>query len=498
MSSRYPILDNRPIDQWKVTELKEELKRRKLTTRGLKDELIKRLDESIRSEMENANLTADNGLDTDPEAEDDLPAPEKIDKQEKIGEQEKTEGYVSQKAKNDIDINNDTYQTPNTEVEPQVTSEQEATNEKVSDPVQDTTIHGENASAIGEDSTSKFDMNDTSGLVNEEKIRELEITDGTGSAALETNQVIEVGTEVTTETVTEVTTETVIGVTTETVIENVEPVVSLTAQDLQNKSGNLETEPERDDSLPENDDPKPIDVEDKVNKSDPYNQVSEVNPVLGFEVKSDSISTETVTINEKNELKDNIIADDVKLELDVKREMVQPSSSDDAPEGGKSHPMDVEEPQTNKVSVEDTGGNNAANVDDIKKDDTADLGSEKLNLDRSSGDDFMDEDVIEGKQIDSKSNYDEIGVKKEKEEAPPTKEESHVDIVGEDIQAETKVTIMEEKNGPAASVKRKLNGADYISSLFLLTRIIFLHFNFFNSFVDLVFAMNPFPQYDRM
>ncbi|KAI4345208.1 hypothetical protein L6164_012351 [Bauhinia variegata] len=54
MSSRYPILENRPIDQWKVTELKEELKRRKLKINGLKDDLIKRLDEALRIEREAA------------------------------------------------------------------------------------------------------------------------------------------------------------------------------------------------------------------------------------------------------------------------------------------------------------------------------------------------------------------------------------------------------------------------------------------------------------
>ncbi|KAK1591656.1 hypothetical protein Q3G72_011239 [Acer saccharum] len=54
MSSPYPILDNRPIDQWKVTELKEELKKRKLKSSGKKDELIRLLDQAIRIEREAA------------------------------------------------------------------------------------------------------------------------------------------------------------------------------------------------------------------------------------------------------------------------------------------------------------------------------------------------------------------------------------------------------------------------------------------------------------
>ncbi|KAJ0450350.1 putative transcription regulator SAP family [Helianthus annuus] len=58
-SSPYVVLENRPLDQWKVTELKEELKKRKLITRGLKEELVKRLDEAIRAEMDDDDDTVD-------------------------------------------------------------------------------------------------------------------------------------------------------------------------------------------------------------------------------------------------------------------------------------------------------------------------------------------------------------------------------------------------------------------------------------------------------
>ncbi|XP_055835610.1 uncharacterized protein LOC129904105 [Solanum dulcamara] len=76
--SDYPVLDNRPINKWKVAELREELKRRNLVTKGLKDDLVRRLNEAICIEMEAAaveeskdddrNIDSASGLeDTEPE-----------------------------------------------------------------------------------------------------------------------------------------------------------------------------------------------------------------------------------------------------------------------------------------------------------------------------------------------------------------------------------------------------------------------------------------------
>ncbi|KAE8706841.1 hypothetical protein F3Y22_tig00110388pilonHSYRG00395 [Hibiscus syriacus] len=62
MSSEFQILDNRPIDKWKVVELREELKRRHLTTRGLKKDLVRRLDAAVRTERKKAANEATNGF----------------------------------------------------------------------------------------------------------------------------------------------------------------------------------------------------------------------------------------------------------------------------------------------------------------------------------------------------------------------------------------------------------------------------------------------------
>ncbi|KAL3371478.1 hypothetical protein AABB24_008161 [Solanum stoloniferum] len=80
--SDYPVLDNRPINKWKVAELREELKRRNLTTKGLKDDLVRRLNEAICIEMEAAAVKAskDDGRDIDPASglEDTEPEPDPV------------------------------------------------------------------------------------------------------------------------------------------------------------------------------------------------------------------------------------------------------------------------------------------------------------------------------------------------------------------------------------------------------------------------------------
>lgn len=93
MSSPYAVLGNRPIDQWKVTELKEELKRRKLTVKGLKEDLVKRLDEAIRSETDSSIGNTDIGFDIalQPELQ---------------SEQAMTEPFVSETAKDIKDTGN--------------------------------------------------------------------------------------------------------------------------------------------------------------------------------------------------------------------------------------------------------------------------------------------------------------------------------------------------------------------------------------------------------
>ncbi|CAM0906850.1 unnamed protein product [Alopecurus aequalis] len=49
--STYPVLNDQPIDQWQVADLKDELCRRNLPINGLKEDLVKRLFEELRGDI---------------------------------------------------------------------------------------------------------------------------------------------------------------------------------------------------------------------------------------------------------------------------------------------------------------------------------------------------------------------------------------------------------------------------------------------------------------
>ena len=419
--------------------MREELKRRKLTTRGLKEDLVKRLDEALQIERENIPKEADNGFNSDP--------------------QPIVEGAI------------------------------EKAMPVIAETVKDVMDHGGSGIEKGSGLKVQVDINDSATALGHEGVQGRDIL-------VEEEPVMQ-----TTTVQTEI-----------TVTKTVVSEVPLTGQDLQSSgqeeivNSNIQLEyedpkpqvesegpkPEVDNDVPnaqlesvgskpllENDDLKPqLDIEDSKaqlenedlkapheddmrDSSAPNNQVSEVSPILGFQVKSDSISTDSMSINEKIELKDNIIADNVKLDLDVvKPEMVEPSSSNVVPISGESHPMDVGEPLENKASVDERDDKNVTNADMSNKNDSAEMGySEKLNLERSSGDDSMEEDVLESKQIDSKCSTDEMGEKSERNEEPTSKEESPVGVVGDGLSANKKDIFVENKSRSSVPAeKRKLHG----------------------------------------
>ncbi|KAK4799905.1 hypothetical protein SAY86_025270 [Trapa natans] len=420
--SSYPILDNRPIDQWKVVELKEELKKRKLTTRGLKDDLIKRLDEALRIERENAEK----------EKEEEEKA--EMKKAEK-GKQEDvvTEGDPSSKSRME---NSETVTSPS----PNDVEQIDKNIEKVDDARVSIDING-----ILETSNQAVKVGGSTAICAS---GEVEVLTAPSNA-------LESGIEMTTtEISTEVKESTVMDV---TPTEKDHP--NLGKGDIIVSDNQLEDEDSKN-QVKSEDMKIPPQVDATLDSASSNIQVSDVSSNLGFPVKSDSIDNNYVTINENNELKDNITADNMKLEIDVvKPEMVEPSSSDVVPVDGKSHLMDVEELRESKVAVEEKDAkNNSLDSDINMNNETADLVySEKLNLDRSSGDDSMEEDVLEDKRIDSKHNDEEVGNKYEKTAVTTMKEESPIDIVGDANEKNIKVEDIQQS---ILSEKRKLNDGD--------------------------------------
>nr|GEV46923.1 apoptotic chromatin condensation inducer in the nucleus-like isoform X1 [Tanacetum cinerariifolium] len=385
VSSPYVVLENRPLDQWKVTELKEELKKRKLMTKGLKEELVKRLDEAVRTEMDEASRNLENDLNNEaiPEGQ-------------------------SEDAENTTDVTDDTRDK----------------NERLEEDNTDV--------EIGMDMVHADD-----GL---QSLAEKSVTEGEGSVVTTRVETVKVVEEVTVET---------------TVVAS--EGAQLVEKQATDEGSNQE---------PVNGEPKP---ESQSPEEEHANQVDEVS-----KVQSDSISIDTSTNTEKNELKDNVIADDVKLEIDAKPEMVIDDSKSESVEIDdvkKAESTDlsnendnvitndikfvgVDEPLVEKVTNEEIY-NNDENVDS-KKNDSGDAGSsEKLNLDRSSGDDSMEEDALDSKQIDSKFSSDEV----DKSEKTELKVDDTVDVMDEDVPGDKSIALAEkDKTGPSViSTKRKLH-----------------------------------------
>ncbi|CAL9001337.1 unnamed protein product [Prunus brigantina] len=454
MSSPYPILDNRPIDQWKVTELKEELKKRKLTTKGLKDDLIKRLDEAIRIER------ANNGLNGDPQPVVGV----KVVEPRSGSRTPKSIGSGGRKRTEKVDVPVQIDNRPATLdqgniQEGYILVDKDACAIVEEELGQSTTV----------ETTVETSVTVTESVVTEEVVivqdsQSTEANKGNGNSKplLENEDA-------------------------KPLLENEDPKLRLENEDPKPQLENEDPKPQLENEEPEpqlenealkpqleiedlkpqleNEGLEPIAKDDMLGSSAPNYQVSEVS-TLGSEVKYDSISTDSVSINETIELKDNIIADHVKLELDiVKPEMVYPSSSTVVPVSGDSHPMDVDEPLEDKASLGEKD-DNITNADISKKNDNADLGySEILNLERSSGDDSMEEDVLDSKQIDSKYSSDDVGDIGEKNEVPIVNEKNRAGIVGDDIATDKNDVSVENKNHPALPAeKRKLNDQAAVGS----------------------------------
>ncbi|RHN69410.1 putative transcription regulator SAP family [Medicago truncatula] len=394
-NSKYPILDDKPIDKWKVTELKEELKRRKLVTKGLKEDLINRLDEALREEREAAEAARKK----EQEAAEASP------------EQEAAEGSKKDEA-NGLDTQVDELKDSKTiNVDAEVFGTIQASeqgNSGVVEPFETDNVakvpevlDNDGIKNVDEDGvTDPVDANNSVSAMDVEGEHVESANAGEEAVAHPSN--VE-----TTVTITEtVVTKTV---STEVVVDGQDSYSSeKNNEDSAIKLGNEESKVQLDseDSKPQlESDTKPPCDNLMPNSSAPENQ-------------------------------DTIIANNVKLEQDnVRQEMVEePSSRNDVPVYDESHSVDVGGLHEKKSSVE-ANNNNVTSPELNKTNSSDDVGySEKLNLDRSSGDDSMEEDLPEIRQYDSKFN-DELSDKVENNEVLKGKEQSKTIVVGDGVSA---------------------------------------------------------------
>lgn len=384
MPTGYSILDNRPLDHWKVTELKEELRRRKLTTKGLKEDLVKRLDEAVRNEralLREQELVSH--FDPQPKPQVNLG----------VLDPHPVENVQIPRAPDETVLHFGSNRTENQVVMVDINAD-----------IQD----------------SDFGME----FHHEKSVETIDLDE-------KTEEKVACGTE-TADSITEK--------------EKNASKTEANGADYKDETENRYSEP-----------PSAKDTE--LDVAVPENQVSEVSLDLGLQVKCDSISTDSVSLNEKIVLKDDLNANTFHLEEElVKPEVVQSPSSYVAPVGGDLQPLNVDqEPDDNKGSFEEEDDiTDTTNEEHSKK-----VGGspEKLNLDRSSGDESMEEDVLDTKPIEANINSDEVGDVQEVRDLHVVKEETPVEAVPGGFSPDKKDVVSEGETRPVVSTeKRKLEG----------------------------------------
>ncbi|XP_058096671.1 uncharacterized protein LOC131242198 [Magnolia sinica] len=502
MSLQYSVLDDRPIDQWKVMELREELRRRKIPTRGLKEDLVKRLDEAIRSEREPVNEELGNGFDSESEpkvnydSEETKPLGTQIvedgvefvkSRGEKVDDEitmvavdnnnaEAHQGGKVQDEESLVNVDTDglveetvivsvsteqcitTNQNVATELQ---SSRQEPRNDEPELGNDDSKPHPNNAKLnmpepndqiSEEDSKSKLediklDTSDLNNQVSEDDSKPLleAVKIDMSSSSNQTSEYLRAPLE-------DVNLSDPNNQVPEGNSKSHLEDLKLNISDPYNQVPEEDSKPHIEDinhhlsnpynQVPE-EDSKPQLEDIMLNASNPTNQVSEVG-----KVKCESISTGTVLINDKNELKDNLNADNFHSEIKFsKQEMVKPSSSNVPPLGGDLHSLDVQESCQNKDCVEGIDDSDVAYLDPSHKNHNADGGfPEKLNLDRSSGEDSMEEDIFESKQMDSNHNSNEAVDRNKVNESYVAKEGSPFDALVIGFSSEKKDVIAEKDN----------------------------------------------------
>ncbi|KAM3342598.1 apoptotic chromatin condensation inducer in the nucleus isoform X1 [Capsicum galapagoense] len=401
----YPVLDNRPINKWKVAELKEELKRRNLATKGLKDDLVRRLNEAICEEMEAAEVEEskddNNAIDPASGFEDTEPEPDPVKLVNDFLEHPQSE--VSKGSDHNTDSaygledaqpnNNpaklvDNFQTQHQDEVNDIdgdfarASTKNCLVETDQNKVFDEVATGVTGDAAGEPKHSEAPVGSTS-VINVIASDVLASTDEFIEDKLDKeHKVIDSSQDNDVDEVSNVGDGSIPGSGNRRDVEDMKISSSegVLEDNLRRQENDVEVTPVtpqealKNNSIKlDNEGLKLSGMDAEPDMSNPATQVYEVDPNLGSQVKSDSFSTDTLPINENKDLNDNLNADNVKLETEVVRqEMELQSSSKDLSGVGSSHPLDVQMPHEMQGLVGETDDDRSSDVKFSMKNDNAD------------------------------------------------------------------------------------------------------------------------------
>jgi apoptotic chromatin condensation inducer in the nucleus len=450
--SSYPVLNNRPIDQWRVTDLKDELRKRRLPVKGLKDELVRRLFESIQSEKEEEEEEQDN------ETVEVNPAANQASEIQSVSQEttvsitevhKETVVQVTQEATPPITEVSQSLTVSAAEEPPKVNAvatheaplSKAPTDKGEEPPIAGDVSTVENEHLHAENNTEPF-VEKTQDVGTNEAIGALDMTSADVESDMTSSDIKIDATEAS-----KVQQHDTVATTVDAIPTDADPMDTdvATEKAVLNDLGDTTSvyDEERKDSELTNEDEKPI-------APKPNDQVPEVSPDLGSPIKCESISSDDISTNKKNNIKDNLNANNFDLELEAKPEMVKPSSGITSI-GGDLQPLDDDKDLgKNQSSLEYI--DSTANVDEGGS-------PEKLNLDRSSGDESMEEDVMEIKQVES--NIKSEGTAELSSDH--VKEVSLPDTVVDNSSVDTKEVIADEKTA-ASTEKRKLEAEETVAA----------------------------------
>ncbi|XP_051214281.1 uncharacterized protein [Lolium perenne] len=461
----YPVLNNQAIDQWKVTELKDELSKRNLPVKGLKDDLVKRLFKDLEGDILGGSpCSYDLKVDRTPGSADASVCQD-------VMEQNVDEGpsqVATQEGSSDTttDVSHDAVATTEevnqttllaaTDSDSPLVDSATADTISLSDAVatkRDDLESAPSDGAILKGASLKADCHNKmiaekapeEGTIKEAIVDYLPYDVASTNVKLDaTSAKGKLDADI-------VEKEAVLSLPDAIALHtdhlDVHAIATAPGQNAETLIPKIDSgdtfmsSKDREDSGHTNDACKP-------SLSGTKDKVSEANPDIGSQIKCVLISHEDISTNVKGDLN----ADNSDLELEAKRDMVKPQPCRIPSVGDDLQALD-DEKQLCKKGTQLQEIRSMTNLDLDKKEDSPNgVSPEKVNLERTSGNESIEEDAMESKHVIPNIRSDDVGREIEVTSDHEVKEVLLFDTVDSSVQ--TKDNVAKEKS-VAPSEKRK-------------------------------------------